>query len=128
MLKDAQPSHTLSSKTVPGLDETRFWHDDVYLVEFLPLLGHHIQTTATAYKISARLAEHSSNVLEGVLRTPLDRFRSAINSKSFRLEAPFRSCMFRVRLPDNRAKYESDFFMLDIVNYMVGMGFIFHEI
>ncbi|XP_037719293.1 otoferlin isoform X3 [Drosophila subpulchrella] len=118
MLKDAQPSHTLSSKTVPGLDETRFWHDDVYLVEFLPLLGHQIQTSATAYKISARLAEHSSNVLEGVLRTPLDRFRSAMNSKSFRREAPFRSCMFRVRLPDNRAKYESDFFMLDIVNYM----------
>ncbi|KAH8364737.1 hypothetical protein KR084_010757 [Drosophila pseudotakahashii] len=121
MLKDVQPSHTLSSKTVPGLDETRFWHDDVYLVEFLPLLGQHLQTSASAYKISARLAEHSSNVLEGSLRAPLDRFRSAINSKSFRRDAPFRSCMFRVRLPDNRAKYESDFFMLDIANYMRGV-------
>ncbi|KMY98500.1 uncharacterized protein Dsimw501_GD12956, isoform C [Drosophila simulans] len=77
-----------------------------------------IAFNGTAYKISARLAEHSSNVLEGQLRTPLDRFRSAMNSKSFRREAPFQSCMFRVRLPDNRAKYESDFFMLDIVNYM----------
>ncbi|XP_017071773.1 otoferlin [Drosophila eugracilis] len=118
MLTDSQPTHTLASKTVPGLDESRFWHDDIYLVEFLPLMGHHIQATASAYKISARLAEHSSNVLEGVLRTSMDRFRSTMHSKSFRRETPFRSCMFRVRLPDNRAKYESDFFMLDIVNYM----------
>ncbi|EDV50618.2 uncharacterized protein Dere_GG15053, isoform C [Drosophila erecta] len=118
MLTDSQPTHTLSSKTVPGLDETRFWHDDVYLIEFLPLMGHHILTSGSAYKISARLAEHSSNVLEGQLRAPLDRFRSTMNSKSFRREAPFRSCLFRVRLPDNRAKYESDFFMLDVVNYM----------
>uniref|UniRef100_A0A6P4FPE4 Otoferlin isoform X2 n=1 Tax=Drosophila rhopaloa TaxID=1041015 RepID=A0A6P4FPE4_DRORH len=118
ILKESQPTHTLASKTVPGLDETRFWHDEVYLVEFLPLMGQHIHTTATAYKISARLAEHSSNVVEGLLRTPLGRSQSAIHSRSFRRESPFRSCMFRVRLPDNRAKYESDFFMLDIANYM----------
>ncbi|KAH8378844.1 hypothetical protein KR009_001725 [Drosophila setifemur] len=117
-LMEPQPNHNLSSKTVPGLDETRFWHDDIFLVEFLPVMGYHIQTPATTYKISARLAEHSSNILEGHLKTPSGRFRSAIHSKTFRREIPLRSCMFRVRLPDNRAKYESDFFMLDIANYM----------
>lgn len=121
MLTDTPPSHKLSSKTVPGLDESRFWQDEVYLVEFLPLMGHHIQTSGNEYKISAWLAEHSSNVLEGQLRTPSGRFLTALHAKSFRREAPFRSCMFRVRLPDNRAKYESDFFMLEMINYMVIM-------
>ncbi|KAH8286002.1 hypothetical protein KR054_000777 [Drosophila jambulina] len=118
MLAEAQPSHALSSKTLVGLDESRYWHDEVYLVEFLPLMGHHIQTSENEYKISAWLAEHGSNVLEGNLRTPSGRFQSAFHSKSFRRKAPFRSCMFRVRLPDNRAKYESDFFMLNVVNFM----------
>ncbi|KAH8235116.1 hypothetical protein KR032_008840 [Drosophila birchii] len=118
MLTDAQPSHTLSSKTLVGLDESRYWHDEVYLVEFLPLMGHHIQTSENGYTISAWLAEHSSNVLEGQLKTPSGRFLASLHSKSFRRRAPFRSCMFRVRLPDNRAKYESDFFMLGVVNFM----------
>ncbi|XP_070136195.1 otoferlin isoform X2 [Drosophila bipectinata] len=117
-LHEPQPSHKLSSKTVSGLDESRFWHDEVYLVEFLPLMGHHIQTPATSYKIYAKLAEQCSNALEGQLRTPNGRFRTNMHSKSFRREVPYRSCTFRARLPDNRAKYESDFFMLDITNYM----------
>ncbi|KAH8257038.1 hypothetical protein KR038_001739 [Drosophila bunnanda] len=118
MLVEAQPSHALASKTLVGLDESRYWHDEVYLVEFLPLMGHHIQTSEHEYKISAWLAEHTSNVLKGQLRTPSGRFLSALRSKSFRRETPFRSCMFRVRLPDYRAKYESDFFMLGVVNFM----------
>ncbi|XP_020816965.1 otoferlin isoform X2 [Drosophila serrata] len=118
MLVEAQPSHVLSSKTLVGLDESRYWHDEVYLVEFLPLMGQHIQTSENEYKISAWLAEHSSNVLKGQLRTPSGRFISALHSKSFRRQTPFRSCMFRVRLPDNRAKYESDFFMLGVINFM----------
>ncbi|KAH8319290.1 hypothetical protein KR067_002918 [Drosophila pandora] len=117
-LQEPTPSHKLTSRTVSGLDESRFWHDEIYLVEFLPLMGHHIQTPASSYKIYAKLAEHSSNVLEGQLRTPTGRFRTNMHSKSFRREVPFRSCTFRARLPDNRAKYESDFFMLEITNYM----------
>lgn len=124
-LQEPTPSHKLTSRTVSGLDESRFWHDEIYLVEFLPLLGHHIQTPGSSYKIYAKLAEHSSNVLEGQLKTPTGRFRSTMHSKSFRREAPFRSCIFRARLPDNRAKYESDFFMLEITNYMVVLEIFF---
>ncbi|KAH8301129.1 hypothetical protein KR018_003081 [Drosophila ironensis] len=117
-LEESVPGHKLNFKTLPGLDESRFWHDEIFLVEFLPVLGHHIQAPASSYKIYARLAEHSSNVLEGPLRPPTGRFRSTIHSRCFRQEYPLRSCMFRVRLPDNRAKYESDFFIMEMAIFM----------
>ncbi|XP_001353079.4 fer-1-like protein 4 [Drosophila pseudoobscura] len=115
---EERPSHVILAEDVHGLDESPFWKEEVFMVEFLPLLGDHIQSSASSYKISMKLAENTSTILEGPLKTPSGKFRSAMHSKSFRQDAPYRSCLLRARLPDNRDKYESDYFMIDLVDFM----------
>ncbi|SPP77350.1 fer-1-like protein 6 [Drosophila guanche] len=115
---EERPSHVILSEDIHGLDESRFWKEEIFMVEFLPLLGDHIQSSASSYKISMKLAENTSTVVEGPLKTPAGKFRSAMHSKSFRQDAPYRSCILRARLPDNRDKYESDYFMIDLIGFM----------
>ncbi|XP_022212778.2 otoferlin [Drosophila obscura] len=115
---EERPSHVILCEDIHGLDESPFWREDVFMVEFLPLLGDHVLTGASSYKISMKLAENTSTVLEGPLQTPAGKFRSAMHSKSFRQDAPYRSCLLRARLPDNRDKYESDYFMIDLIGFM----------
>ncbi|XP_030384983.1 fer-1-like protein 6 isoform X1 [Scaptodrosophila lebanonensis] len=116
-LKDEKPTHVLIAQNTHGMDESRYWHDDIYQVEFLPLLGNHIHSNASNYKIQVKLAEHSSNTIEGQLRIPPGKF-SKLDTKYFRQDAPYHSCMLRARMPDNRAKFESDYFMADTATYM----------
>ncbi|XP_046868109.1 uncharacterized protein LOC6638750 isoform X4 [Drosophila willistoni] len=117
-MAEEQPSHVLITQSIAGLDESRYWRDDIFLIEFLPLMGDHIHTNANNYKLSVSLAEHTSNIVEGQLKTPMGKFHTTIHTKYFRQEAPYPSCLFRVRLPNHRSKYDSDYFMTDLVNYM----------
>ncbi|XP_033149587.1 otoferlin [Drosophila busckii] len=112
------PSHVLISQPIAGLEDSRYWADENFLVEFLPILGDHIISSASHYKFTIKLAENTSNVLEGTLRSPVGKFHSLMHTKCFRQETPFRSCLLRARLADTRHKYESDFFLLELTNYM----------
>lgn len=116
-LAEGQPTHVLISQSVPAPTN---WTDKPFIVEFLPILGDQIHSTASQYKFMVKLAENVSNVLEGPLKTPLGKFHSMMHTKCFRQESPFHSCLLDVNLPDNRIKFEADFFMIDIVNYIVG--------
>ncbi|XP_017954999.1 fer-1-like protein 6 [Drosophila navojoa] len=112
-LQEGHPTHVLINESVspPGN-----WSDQSFVVEFLPILGDYIPSNSQQYKFAVQLAEFYSNELEGPLTTPSGKLRSQM--KSFRREAPYQSCLFRVHLPDNRIKFEADFFMIDIANYM----------
>ncbi|XP_030572579.1 fer-1-like protein 6 isoform X1 [Drosophila novamexicana] len=114
-LAEGQPTHVLISQSVPAPTN---WTDKPFIVEFLPILGDQIHSTASQYKFMVKLAENVSNVLEGPLKTPLGKFHSMMHTKCFRQESPFHSCLLDVNLPDNRIKFEADFFMIDIVNYI----------
>ncbi|KAM8708996.1 hypothetical protein ACLKA7_015893 [Drosophila subpalustris] len=118
MLSEDRPSHVLITQTIESLSDTRNTLDENFFVEFLPLLGNNIHTKDNSYKFVVKLAEKYSNDLVGPLKTPPGKFQSGIHTKYFRQESPFRSCLFKLRLPDNRIKFVSDFFIVDIVNFM----------
>ncbi|XP_062132086.1 otoferlin [Drosophila sulfurigaster albostrigata] len=118
MLSEDRPSHVLITKTIDSFTDTRNTADENFFVEFLPLLGNNIHTSSNSYKFVVKLAEKSSNDLVGTLKTPPGKFRTAMQTKCFRQDSPFRSCLFKLRLPDNRLKFVSDFLIIDIINFM----------
>lgn len=115
-MQEGHPTHVLITESV---SPPANWSDQSFVVEFLPILGDHIPSSSHQYKFVVQLAEFCSNELEGPLTTPSGKFHSHLQTKSFRQESPYQSCLFRIHLPDNRIKFEADFFMIDIANYMV---------
>jgi len=119
MLCEDRPSHVVITQTIESLADTRNILDETFFVEFLPLLGNNIHANANSYKFVVKLAEKFSNDLVGPLKTPPGKFRT----RYFRQDSPFRSCLFKLRLPDNRIKFISDYFIIDIINFMVRVYF-----
>ncbi|XP_032599154.1 myoferlin isoform X1 [Drosophila grimshawi] len=114
-LAEGQPTHVLITQATVAPES---WLDESFMVEFLPIIGDYITTNATQYKMAVQLAESTSNVVDGPLKTPTGNFHSVLQTKCFRQETPFHACLSRVSLPDNRIKFEADFHMMEIVNYM----------
>lgn len=123
VLVDKESSHTMVSLPIEPAKETAGTSDKAFVVEFLPLFGSHILTSAFDYKIEVKLGTMTSNELVGTLNQMSGNSRTATRSKHFRQESPFNSCILEVQLPDVRLKFTSDFFIAEVINFMVRWKF-----
>ncbi|XP_075159891.1 ferlin family C2 domain-containing myoferlin misfire [Haematobia irritans] len=114
------PQRQLHMKSVMPLDETRYWHEDIFLVELLILKGDFIHGTLSNCKIYMKFANHTSNNLECFVQTYATQKNETIAKmlKYFQQEAPYKAITMRLKLPDHRHKYESERFLRDILDFM----------
>ncbi|XP_037953127.1 otoferlin isoform X2 [Teleopsis dalmanni] len=115
---DFKPNRDLTSRTVTSLDEKRWWQDDVFVMEFLALQGDFIHCNVSNCKLNLKLAEFTSNQLECFLKSYQVKTNTSNNLKHFNQEKPFKSIYLKVTLPDNRHKFDSDFFLHEILEFM----------
>lgn len=119
MLVDKESSKVMVNLPIEAPKETLTTADKSFVIEFLPLFGSHLLTSANNYKIEIKLATGTSNELVGALHHASENSSAASRSKYFRQDSPFNSCILEVNLPDVRLKLTSDFFVAEVINYMV---------
>ncbi|XP_020717875.1 myoferlin isoform X4 [Ceratitis capitata] len=113
----AGPARDLLTKPVAPLEEKRWWQEETFLVEFLPLQGDFIHGNFSNCKISMKLAENSSNYVECFLKSYSSKNMSSGTSlKYFRQEAPYKAVYLTITMPDNRYKFDSDYYMQEILD------------
>ncbi|XP_054735180.1 otoferlin isoform X2 [Anastrepha obliqua] len=111
------PARDLLTKPVAPLEEKRWWQEETFLVEFLPLQGDFMHGNFSNCRISMRLAENSSNYVECYLKSYPGKMTSAgTNLKYFRQEAAYKAVYLRLTMPDNRYKFDSDYYMQEILD------------
>lgn len=119
VLVNKESSKVMVNLPIEGLKDTLTTTDKSFVIEFLPLLGSHILSSANNYKIEVKLATGTSNELVGALHNVLGNSSTTSRSKYFRQDSPFNSCILEVNMPDVRLKLTSDFFIAEVINYMV---------
>ncbi|XP_059219531.1 otoferlin isoform X6 [Stomoxys calcitrans] len=119
------PKRQLYVKAITALDETRYWQEETFVVEFLSLQGDFIHGNISNLKIQIKFAvcsflEHISNNLECLLKTyPTQKHDTIAKSlKYFRQEAPYKAIALRVSLPDHSHKYEIERFLGEIGEFI----------
>ncbi|XP_011180606.2 otoferlin isoform X1 [Zeugodacus cucurbitae] len=111
------PARDLLTKPVAPLDEKRWWQEETFLVEFLPLQGDFLHGNFSNCKITMKLAENSSNYVECFLKSYAGKHNNTGNSlKYFRQEAPYKAVYLKITMPDNRYKFDSDYYMQEILD------------
>lgn len=119
VLLNKESSKVMVNSPIEGLKDTLTTTDKSFVIEFLPLLGSHILTSANNFKIEVKVATGTSNELVGPLQNISGNSSTATRSKYFRQDSPFNSCILEVNMPDVRLKLTSDFFVAEVINYMV---------
>ncbi|XP_067648119.1 fer-1-like protein 6 [Eurosta solidaginis] len=113
----AGPARDILTKPVTPVDEKRWWQEETFLVEFVPLQGDFLHGNYSNCKISMKLAENSSNYVECFLKSyPEKAPNTGSNLKYFRQEAPYKAVYLQITMPDNRYKFDSDYYMQEVLD------------
>lgn len=130
--------------SVPKLAESDFWSTRTFQLEFIAFQGDFVHYNGSNCKLSIRLAgkiismiillnkrtkpinttykyvylynfiEKQSNFLECYLKN----YTKKNMSKYFTNSSPFKGIYLHITLPDNRSKYESDYCLIEIYEFV----------